>query len=522
MIVVRTCVMLVAAFLLCTQVARSQDPTFTWDMPPPDAQLAADTTEIPIGMGAIFVPAIVPAIEAPSAILVVDDDVREINVGERVLVRPGSYVVIVGSGSPSQGVGQPVEVVEGRTTLVPVKWGALRVEVTDERRVPHRGAYDILRADTREPFGTGFGVDTLQGEQLTTWMLPPGLYRIVRQGANYRSLTNWLTVYVPEAGLVRYRLVSDEETGEFLAGGQLLPDDFGTVGKRSRTLFSTLVLGVDGSLVHTQNVVGFANQMIGSASVFADGQLGWNNDPHFVSLLMQVEEGASQIRPVGEDPLPLVKGVDRLRGDLLYTWYITPAIGPYARGAGETQAFATNVLTTSDTTFLSTLSDGTVQTDFVAANGTFLVADPWAPTIVREGAGINTRFITNRWFNLNWRVGLGLRQNLYGGALLLADLPATPEVEYVQVESFNEQGVESTIVLKALLPGWAVYATDVELFAGFETFTKPSVEWRNTLSLRVTRNLSLNYYLNVDYLPVVVESAQLQQSILLRASWEIL
>ena len=34
-------------------------------------------------------------------------------------------------------------------------------------------------------------------------------------------------------------------------------------------------------------------------------------------------------------------------------------------------------------------------------------------------------------------------------------------------------------------------------------------------------NLSLNYYLNVDLLPQVVERGQLEQSVLLRASWAL-
>ena len=48
-----------------------------------------------------------------------------------------------------------------------------------------------------------------------------------------------------------------------------------------------------------------------------------------------------------------------------------------------------------------------------------------------------------------------------------------------------------------------------------------SVEWRNTLTLRLTRNLSLNYYLNIDLLPQVIDTAQTEQSVLLRASWAL-
>jgi hypothetical protein len=47
------------------------------------------------------------------------------------------------------------------------------------------------------------------------------------------------------------------------------------------------------------------------------------------------------------------------------------------------------------------------------------------------------------------------------------------------------------------------------------------VSWRNTLSLRITRNLALNYYLNLDIEPQVIDKPQLEQSLLLRTSWAV-
>lgn len=505
--------------------AWAQDPNdpFAWTEPPPEEQLANDLTEIPLGKGALFVPSLTGSQNEPPVILVDNDHVFDIPTGERVLIDPGPYVVIVSPGSPGLGIGQAIDIVEGETTLVPVNWGALRIDVTDNKRVPHRGTYELIRADTREPYGTGFGADTLQGEQLMTWLLPPGLYRIVKQGASYRSLTNWATVYIPEGGFVRYRLVTDPETGEFLAAGQLLPDDFGVIENADNRWFTSLVLGLDGSLVQHQNVVGSSNQLLLAGNLFIDGQVAYNAGAQHITLLAQVEQGASQIRPQQGDPQPFVKGIDRIRGDLLYTWYLGEAIGPYARVAAETQAFRTDLLVAEDTVFIRQLADGTAEEEVVTANNTFSIADAWQPTIVREGVGLNTRFLNNRWFTLNWRIGFGLRQNMYGGAFFLDDNPATAAVEYRESASFYQEGIESTIVATALLPGWAVYSTDLEVFSDFQTFTSPSLEWRNTLSLRLTRNLSLNYYVNVDYLPqVVADDIQLEQSVLFRASWDLL
>jgi hypothetical protein len=514
---------LLALFWTTPAVAQSTDP-FAWEMPAVEDQLAADTTVIPLGKGALFVPSIAGPRFEPAVLVVDEEQVTSIPTGQRVLIDPGSYVVIVTSGSPGQGVGVAVDVEEGDTTVVPVEWGAVRIEVTDERRVPHRGGYELIRADTREPYGTGFGADTLQGENLQVWLLPPGVYRVVRPGSNYRALTDWATVYVPEGGFVRYRLVTDPDTGEFRAAGVILPDEFGSPKRPGGgRVFSSLVVGADVSGVERDNVVGTFNQTQISGDVFVDGQLAWGRNGHYATTLLQVEEGISQIRPEVGEPLPVVKSRDRVRADALYTFLPDRPIGPYARAAGETQAFATDVLATEDTTVVVRDADGDViDSETVAANETFRVSAAWAPTIVREGAGVNTRFWNNRFIVLNWRVGLGARQNRYGGAWLLADDPATAEVEYDRVESFDQTGIESTVVANLRLPGWVTYATDLEVFADFDTFTEPSFEWRNTVMLRLTRNLSLNYYIDLALLPQVVDVTQREQSLLLRASFAIL
>ena len=116
---------------------------------------------------------------------------------------------------------------------------------------------------------------------------------------------------------------------------------------------------------------------------------------------------------------------------------------------------------------------------------------------------------------------LGLRQSLYEGALVLDDSASTQVIEYVAVESFNERGLETTVVATVRLPGWVIWSTDLELFAEPDNLGQPAVNWRNTLSLRISRGLSLNYFSTVDFEPRVIDRMQVQQSLVLRASWTI-
>jgi hypothetical protein len=409
-----------------------------------------------------------------------------------------------------------IEVVEGETTVVPVSWGALRIEVTDDHRIPHRGTYELIRADTLQPVGTGFGVDTLQGEILQTWVLPPGIYRIVRPGRSSRALRDFATVVVPPSGFVRYRLVMDPDTGDFLGSGVLLPSEFSTDGPRARRWFRSIVAGVDGSAVTSENVVGAFNQTQYNAAAFLDAQLKLNNDPHRISLLLQVDEGFSQVRPQDAEPQPRIKSIDRIRADALYTFTRQGSTGPYARFSADSQAFATEVLVTEDTTFATTGLDGAVTTQTVNANETFRLSDPGTPTL------ISSWLEKNRSMNFNWRGGFGMRQNIYAGTLVLSDNASTDEIEYTAIDSFYQAGLESTMTASARIPGWGLYSTDLELFLPFRSLTQPAASWRNTVSLRVTRNLSLNFFANLDLEPQVIDELQIQTSVFFRASWTLL
>ena len=137
---------LIALGLTVASEALAIDDPFGWTEPDPPIQLEQDETPIPVGQGAVFVPSMTGPLNEPPSLLVdeTSDQVVDIPTGQRVIVDPGTYVVIVGSGSPGQGVGQAIEVLEGETAMVPVTWGALRVEVVGRSAGPPPGG---LRAD---------------------------------------------------------------------------------------------------------------------------------------------------------------------------------------------------------------------------------------------------------------------------------------------------------------------------------------------------------------------------------------
>ena len=514
---------LVAVLLTIPASAVAQQPAepaqtlYRWTAPTPADQLSADTTVVPAGMGAVFVPAMTNGIDEPEALLYQGAQlIASGPSGRRIVAPPGTYTLRVGSAPLNQMVSVPVDVTAGNTTLVPVRWGALVVEVVDENNVPHRGSYELIQVSDRQPYTVGFGADTLLGERIRTLIVGPGLYRIVRPGANYRTRTDFSTVLVPEGGVVYYKLVLDPDSGQLLGAGVVTPEELGIVTDPSgwSRMFS---VGIGVPFASTSNVVGVSNQTsIGTAFTF-DYYVRYDKNKNYFSSIFEIEESFISIDPQDQEALPLQKTSDRLRFDLLYTRFLSSRIGPYVRFGLLSNVFESNVVVTQPTVVVKQNIDGSLSTDLVPANDDFKVGDAFAPILLREGAGFNFRLVRSRVASLDWRAGLGFRQNQYNGAFV-QQASAPGLLTYSEQEDFNQSGLETTLVgdvrVRRLLLN-----TNLDLFGDFDDFDKPTVDWRNTFSFRLTGALSLDYRLDILDQPLVTDDTQVTQNLLLRYSW---
>ncbi|MEZ4472430.1 MAG: hypothetical protein R3F60_16875 [bacterium] len=103
-------------------------------------QVANDPTAIPIGQGAVFLPAYTTGDREPPVTVLQDGGVvAEGQAGARVVLPPGDYDVRFGSGTFSQQVRVPVAIQEGRTTVLPPTWSGLVVGAATFNRTDQVG-----------------------------------------------------------------------------------------------------------------------------------------------------------------------------------------------------------------------------------------------------------------------------------------------------------------------------------------------------------------------------------------------
>lgn len=494
---------------------------YTWEAPSAEVQLLDDKTAIPPDMGAIFIPALTTSAAEPNVLIVSPDGVKPVRTGRRAIVPPGRYVVVAASSDPRIGAGSPVEVRAGRTTVAPVQWGALKVEVVDRKLHRHGGSYELIHVASGKRVELPPSLDTEEG--VRTLLLKPGLYRFMEAGGASLMAPDFATVHIPEGGLAHFRLFMDRGSGSFRGGG-VIPSE---IALRDETLTTSdwtgsLTVGVDGTFSQTEHVPGMLDMTNIAGTGFVDARARYQGELHALALGLNVAEGQQFLGFAAGRNLPIIKGQDRARGQAKYTFLFNDGVGLYVRGVGETQIFDTQAIAPEDLTIALRKRDGTVEYVDVAANDTYTISNAFSPMTLQTSAGLDVRLASLRWLDLSLYGGPGYRVNRYKGTYIAEDNENTPAIEYTRLGDFNQFGMDVGLSGYLRFSGWLTNTVSVGTFWEFSDFGRPNLELENALGLRITDFLSANYTLDMDRIPNVSDEVQISHGAFLRAKWSLL
>ena len=412
-------------------------------------QLLRDDTRMPVGMGAIFAPSLSDGDREP--LVSVQRNGRLVTgkakLGRRIIVAPGDYEVRVGSGAGNQQLTRKVRVEAGKTTVVPPAWAGLDVNVVDESFVPFRGTYEIIRMEKREDFGLGFGADEQLGEVTRVWVLPPGLYKIIRAGGTYRDRTDFATVRLQAGRLTRFTLVLDPDDGRFLGAGENDPDvnlaldlTDPALGADQKTWLLRAVLGGDLNLRRTDEIGEQEGWRI-SFRAFFDGAVRFKSGPHLWHNQLELEEGQTRL-PDQDD---FQSDTDRLFFHTIYTYDLLSWFGPYARFGLETKLF-TRYENFDEPTDVIVLDEAGMEVRTLDGVRRVKLGDTFAPFALKEGAGGNFRVLRSRFAELDVRLGFGGRQTYASGLYVFEENLTGGPGRLIPVTDSSVEGLEGTLV----------------------------------------------------------------------------
>ncbi len=511
------------------------------------AQLDRDSQLVPFGKGAVFVPAMTAGLdEPPITVYRGEEKVEEAKTGERVVLPPGAYEVKVGSGAVDQRFGVQVVVRELHTTIVPVVWAGLAVHVVDDRVNSVRNAYELIRVDGREYVGVGYGADEQAGESVSTWILRPGLYKIVKVGETYRARTNFATVRLLPGRLTHLRLVVDRETGDFKGAGEIEATELFNLGGG---LGSNLVVGGDLNFTHAQNSrAGVDEGSSFSFSAYTDGAISYVEDEHIFTTRLQLEEEGK----FAFEGKPLDKARDRASIDLLYVYNWLEWLGPYVRAGAETNLLPGSEEIDDDAQgrkpvfiVLEDLEAGDDTSQAYADRGLKLIEEqdgvnrfdfitPAGIVQLKQGAGVNVRFVKMVEIEASARVGVGGRETITRTSnehVRLNDgdirnrgpsLDGRRFVEYKRVDDSATVGVEATLLATARITRFFLLNLELDSLLPFDRPQDLVLDLEARLAAKLTRFVSIDYAFRFVRDRSISPEDEIENSVRVRFAIEVL
>ncbi|MDD5675420.1 MAG: hypothetical protein PHC61_14715 [Chitinivibrionales bacterium] len=510
----------------------------TWDAPFLSQQIAEDVANIPMGKGAIFIPRMstdanlepdVDILDSTGAVVLSD------KVGKKICLMEGNYTVLLGSGSHRQLIARKIRAVESKINPLIPDWCCLAIDVVDQNNLPMRGEYEITRIDEFEPFGHGYGRDQNLGEELKTWVLKPGIYKIFSVGLSYNTLVNFITVRLLPGEMTHLLLVENSSDFKIISGGT-------TEVKLKQARASHFKYGLDigGSVLFSSNqnyVDTTANKT--TIALLANTGLQYKNGKHEFNFTLRLNEGLNftdfKIAHLNTD-------LDEFHFTALYIWRFLHWFGPYGRFEVLSTLFPQYHYFDDQKGghyYLKLNPDSSLST-IDSVNATLRLAPSFSPFTIQAGLGGNLDVVKTRFLETKFRAGFGFSREASWSTVLLTDstslrpadtafirsiLPINAPhavVRRAQDTSLYSYGPEADLNALARVGRWATIETELQVLIPLQRLSHPDYDWTTTISWRIIPPVTLDYqYTYQDHPSAVLETERRQSlhRILLRFSY---
>ncbi len=377
-----------------------------WDAPSLAEQMAADEAAVPIGKGGIFIPRLTAAANEPDVNILdsADRTVVSGNTGRIFSMEPGSYKVVLGSGAHNQRLFRSVTVEEGKTITVIPDWAGLAIETVDSMAIPFRGEYELVCIDEFEAYGRGFGANPELGEVVKTWILNPGVYKILGVGQGYNSLINFVTVRLLPGELCKLLLVQDTTSFRILGGGTV------EVTPTSK-ITSHWKYGANiGGNVNFNSEVDRISKDTTTSTLFGLLSTLWltyQHKPYEWRTRIRLDEGFNFS---GSDISNLLTNADDFLLNSLLIWRFLPWLGPYGSAEIRTTFLPRGYIRAENSSYFCILDDNSRIVNPSASfdsSRSFGLKPSFAPLLLTTGIGVSVDALKYSFLETNIRAGFG-------------------------------------------------------------------------------------------------------------------
>ncbi len=447
-----------------------------------------------VGQGLLLLPALTRTDNEPYY-LIVDKYGYEISgkMGEAIPLMAGIYTIHYGSGSNAQRiVRKNVEIVPRYKRIVEPDWGCLMIDVIDENRDFKNVRYEIFDAESGESYGSDFPAEEEVGEQQKVWVLKPGLYKVTINNKPFNTYKDFTTVYIESGNVQNLTIVvsTDEEGNPICLAGAGVLSESDLESSLENLKFSSTLHGNVNINSNNENDKDNPETTI-TLNAQLDNSLIYNLNPMHYTLKNLIEIGTSKS---SDTDFRISSDEVDLKNTIIY--YFIKNLGFYGRFDVNSHFFQERSYSTDNFYFTKIDKDGNIVED--GYDDEIIVKPSFFPLVLKEGIGVNYRILNLSRANLSIRAGFGLRQDFNHEVYQLTYTDSVEHRTYTELESEDKRGTEVSLVGNFQLPFGLTYSTNADLLFPFDKNYFTTIEWENSINLRIIKYISIDYKLNLE------------------------
>jgi hypothetical protein len=244
---------------------------------------------------------------------------------------------------------------------------------------------------------------------------------------------------------------------------------------------------------------------------------------HEWRTILDVTEMFSQTPSLEE----FVKSTDIVKLESIYLFHLLKWLGPFAKVNLDSNLLEGFDIRPERVTYSITYLDGSAET---RSGFRLRLTDGFEPLVLKETAGFFAKPCESKSFSVEGKLGFGGMHVFANEGLTVKDDGGTPEIEVVELDGFSQAGgVIDLAVFGELYDKKLTYRVSAEVMMPFVNDLREgdgrgigeltNIELNAAVSFKVLEWLSIDYVLRVVRLPQLLDEWQVQNNLLLTASY---
>ncbi len=220
-----------------------------------------------------------------------------------------------------------------------------------------------------------------------------------------------------------------------------------------------------------------------------------------------------------------IKSSDLAKFDTSYLYHVSSVWGPFAKLALDTSLLPGYSETKDKVNYK--LPDGLIKN-----TKSMKLVSSLQPMIIKETVGLFYRPIDKKAIYFQVNAGAGTIQTIADGGYIVKNDDATPEIDLMELKSYNELGSSIYMDLHGTIKTMSVidYKATLELMTPFlnddpqkrAAGELTNIDFNLTLSSKITSWLSLNYELKIIKKPQLLDKYQIQNTLMISLNYILL